>query len=64
MSTKQTRNRFAQRRNANNRPRPDKRPVKQSSEQVLKIENLKSKKPGFDFFRLFLISSNSSIFGA
>ena len=36
MSTKPTRNRFSQRRNAKNNQRPDKRPVKPSSEQVLR----------------------------
>ncbi len=38
MSTKHTRNRYSQRRfhgnNTNNRQRPDKRPIRQSPEQV------------------------------
>lgn len=34
MSTKHIRNRYSQRRNVNNRHRPDKRPIRQTPEQV------------------------------
>ncbi len=65
MSTKHIRNRHPQRRNPNNNHRPDKRPTRQTPEQVLKKppKLTEKKKPGFDFFRLFRILFSNLIFG-